>query len=179
MSRIIILLSVVLLSPTAAPEATDCPGGYREIARGFLTGQECLEQNETDLSLYVAGIVDGLHVSPLAGASKNCLRPLEQSPDTTKAGPSTSPPRTYRHARYGSRERCSSATSRGGSRGCLCSSAGFQTSRLPSRPGGRHGRFERTRLRAGAASVRTDHGRPATRVGEATRAVVCPRRTAT
>ena len=78
MSRIIILLSVMLLSPTAAPEATDCPAGYREIARGFLTGQECLEQNEADLGLYVAGIVDGLHVSPFAGASKNCLRPLEQ-----------------------------------------------------------------------------------------------------
>lgn len=78
MSRIIILLSVVLLSPTAASEATDCPRGYQEIARGFMTGQECLEQDEAYLGLYVAGIVDGLNVSPFAGASKNCLRPFEQ-----------------------------------------------------------------------------------------------------
>ena len=67
-----------ILVVMSAPEGIAQDRKITFIYSGFMTGEECHRHSDASIGWYMAGVVDGLLVSPFAGAPETRIKPLNQ-----------------------------------------------------------------------------------------------------
>lgn len=74
MKKLITTFTILLILCALSASAEE----FIEIHDGFLTGNDYLKKTQQERSFYAMGIIDGMFLSPLFGASKNNLLWLER-----------------------------------------------------------------------------------------------------